>query len=55
MDAIAGKVVNEDRLNAMIGQMMSDLGGAFSIGLVRLGSALGLPHYPSAFGWGNEW
>jgi SAM-dependent methyltransferase len=42
MDAIANKVMNEDKLNAMIGQMMSDLGGAFSIGLVRLGSALGL-------------
>jgi len=42
MDAIVSKVVNEDKLNAMIAQMMSDLGGAFSIGLVRLGSALGL-------------
>jgi len=42
MDAIAKKVVNEDKLNAMIGQIMSDLGGAFSMGLVRLGSSLGL-------------
>jgi len=42
MDAIASKVVNEDKLNAMIGQVLNDLGGAFSMNLVRLGSALGL-------------
>jgi SAM-dependent methyltransferase len=42
MDAIANKVVNEDKLNAMISQVLGDLGGAFSMNLVRLGSALGL-------------
>lgn len=34
--------MNEEKLNAFMGQMLSDLGGAFSIGLVRAGSALGL-------------
>jgi 2-polyprenyl-3-methyl-5-hydroxy-6-metoxy-1,4-benzoquinol methylase len=42
MDAIANKTVDEGKLDAMIAHVMGDLGGAFSIGLVRLGSALGL-------------
>jgi 2-polyprenyl-3-methyl-5-hydroxy-6-metoxy-1,4-benzoquinol methylase len=33
---------NEARLNAFVGQVLNDLGGAFSIGLVRIGTALGL-------------
>jgi 2-polyprenyl-3-methyl-5-hydroxy-6-metoxy-1,4-benzoquinol methylase len=42
MDVIANKVVNEDKLDAVIGQVLGDLGGAFSMNLVRLGSSLGL-------------
>jgi 2-polyprenyl-3-methyl-5-hydroxy-6-metoxy-1,4-benzoquinol methylase len=34
--------VNEEKLNAFLGTMLTDLGGAFSIGLVRIGMALGL-------------
>ncbi|MEM7467207.1 MAG: class I SAM-dependent methyltransferase, partial [Pseudomonadota bacterium] len=34
--------MNEEKLNTFMGQMLSDLGGAFSIGLVRAGAKLGL-------------
>ena len=34
--------MNEQKLNDFIGQVLNDLGGAFSLGLVRIGTALGL-------------
>ena len=34
--------VDESKLNAFIGQMLSDLGGASSVAMVRMGDALGL-------------
>lgn len=34
--------VNEEKLNAFVGQMLTDLGGAFTVPLVRIGDALGL-------------
>jgi SAM-dependent methyltransferase len=34
--------LNEARLNTFVGQMLNDLGGAFSVSLVRIGTALGL-------------
>lgn len=34
--------VNMEKLNALVGQMLSDLGGAFSVPLVRMGAELGL-------------
>jgi len=34
--------VDEAKLNAFIGQMLSDLGGASSIAMIRLGDPLGL-------------
>lgn len=34
--------VDETKLNAFIGQMLSDLGGASSVAMVRMGDALGL-------------
>jgi 2-polyprenyl-3-methyl-5-hydroxy-6-metoxy-1,4-benzoquinol methylase len=34
--------VDENKLNAFIGQMLSDLGGASSVAMVRMGDALGL-------------
>jgi SAM-dependent methyltransferase len=34
--------MNEQKLNDFIGQVLNDLGGAFSIGLVRIGAELGL-------------
>ena len=34
--------LDENKLNAFIGQMLSDLGGASSVALVRIGDALGL-------------
>ncbi len=33
---------NPGKLNAFVGQMLNDLGGAFSIGLIRIGHDLGL-------------
>lgn len=36
------KQVDEGKLNAFIGQMLGDLGGASSIAMVRMGDALGL-------------
>jgi SAM-dependent methyltransferase len=36
------KNINEAKLNALLGQVLNDLGGAFSISLVRIGRALGL-------------
>jgi hypothetical protein len=35
-------IVDETKLNRFIGHMLSDLGGAASIALVRIGDALGL-------------
>jgi len=35
-------MVDEAKLNAFIGQMLGDLGGAFSVALVRMGDRLGL-------------
>ena len=37
-----GTRTHEDKVNALLGQMLNDLGGAYSIGLVRMGTALGL-------------
>ena len=34
--------IDEGKLNAFIGQMLSDLGGASSVAMVRIGDALGL-------------
>jgi SAM-dependent methyltransferase len=34
--------MNEEKLNELVGQMLSDLGGAFSMPLVRIGNSLGL-------------
>ena len=34
--------LNEVKLNAFIGQILSDLGGASSVAMVRMGDALGL-------------
>jgi 2-polyprenyl-3-methyl-5-hydroxy-6-metoxy-1,4-benzoquinol methylase len=34
--------MNEKRLQHFVGQVIADLGGAFSLGLVRIGTALGL-------------
>lgn len=34
--------VDENKLNAFIGQMLTDLGGASSVAMVRMGDALGL-------------
>jgi SAM-dependent methyltransferase len=34
--------MNEAKLNSLIGQLLNDLGGAFSIGLVQIGTELGL-------------
>ena len=36
--------MNEAKLNQFIDQAMNDLGGAFSIGLVRIGTSLGVYH-----------
>ena len=35
-------MVDETKLNQFIGQMLGDLGGAFSVPLVRIGDRLGL-------------
>ena len=35
-------MVDPDKLNQVIGQMLNDLGGAFSVSLVRIGDKLGL-------------
>ena len=35
-------MVNEDKLNQLIGKMLGDLGGAFSVPMVRMGDRLGL-------------
>ena len=34
--------MNEQILDDFLGQVLNDLGGAFSLGLVRIGTALGL-------------
>ncbi|MFC4352482.1 class I SAM-dependent methyltransferase [Fodinicurvata halophila] len=34
--------INEDKLNELVGQMLTDLGGAFTVPLVRIGDELGL-------------
>jgi hypothetical protein len=36
------RMVDESKLNQFIGQMLGDLGGAFSVALVRMGDRLGL-------------
>jgi hypothetical protein len=35
-------MVDDEKLKRFIGQMLSDLGGAASVALVRIGDALGL-------------
>ena len=35
-------MINEAKMNQLIGQMLSDLGGASSVAMVRIGDALGL-------------
>jgi 2-polyprenyl-3-methyl-5-hydroxy-6-metoxy-1,4-benzoquinol methylase len=42
MSNVAEAKVDGDKLNAFVGQMLGDLGGASSIAMVRLGDALGL-------------
>src|ERR1700712_4009036 len=42
MSNVTEAKVDEGKLNAFIGQMLSDLGGASSVAMVRLGDALGL-------------
>jgi hypothetical protein len=37
-----GKIMDETKLNQMIGKMLGDLGGAATVALVRMGDALGL-------------
>ena len=34
--------MNDEKLNRFVGQILNDLGGAYSIGLVRIGTALGI-------------
>ena len=41
-ETLEAVVIDEDRLNQLIGQMVSDLGGASSVAMVRIGDALGL-------------
>lgn len=41
-NALATTPVDESKLTAFIGQMLSDLGGASSLAMVRMGDALGL-------------
>src|SRR5947209_13742098 len=36
------RMISEAKLNQLIGQMLSDLGGASSVAMVRIGDALGL-------------
>ena len=36
------QAINEDRLNAFIGKMLGDIGGAMSVPTVRIGFRLGL-------------
>ena len=36
------QVADPDRLNALVGKMLADLGGAFSVPTVRIGVRLGL-------------
>jgi hypothetical protein len=43
-------MVDDAKLHQFIGQMLSDLGGAASISLVRIGDALGL--YKTLHAWG---
>jgi hypothetical protein len=35
------QMVDEDKLNQLIGKMLGDLGGAFSVPMVRMGDRLG--------------
>jgi DNA-binding IclR family transcriptional regulator len=35
-------MVNEEKLNQFVGQVLGDLGGAASVAMVRMGDALGL-------------
>ena len=35
-------MIDEAKLNELMGRMLGDLGGAFSIALVRMGDSLGL-------------
>jgi hypothetical protein len=42
MSNVSETKVDEGKLNAFVGQMLTDLGGASSVALVRLGDALGL-------------
>jgi len=35
-------MIDEEKLNVFIGQMLADLGGASSVAMVRLGGSLGL-------------
>ena len=39
---MAHQAIDQDKLNAFVGHMLADLGGASSVSLVRLGDALGL-------------
>ena len=41
-DAQSAAPIDQAMLNAFIGQMLTDLGGASSVALVRMGDALGL-------------
>jgi ubiquinone/menaquinone biosynthesis C-methylase UbiE len=42
MSNVTETTIDEGKLNAFVGQMLADLGGASSVAMVRLGDALGL-------------
>jgi hypothetical protein len=37
---VEGEMVDEDKLNQLVGKMLNDLGGAFSVPMVRMGDRL---------------
>jgi SAM-dependent methyltransferase len=43
-------MIQEDKLHAFVGQVLNDLGGAFSIGLIQIGANLGLYKAMHEFG-----
>src|SRR5436853_7237167 len=43
-------MIREDKLHAFVGQVLNDLGGAFSIGRLQIGANLGLDKAMHEFG-----
>jgi hypothetical protein len=39
---VGEQMVDEDKLNQLVGEMLNDLGGAFSVPMARMGDRLGL-------------